>query len=46
MNENQKTVEELQKEIAVLRKTIEVQKTTIARLINTYVLGKKVRNEK
>ena len=46
MNENSKTIEELQKEIELLKKTIEVQKSTIARLINTYVLGKVIRNEK
>lgn len=32
------TYEELQKEIMILRKTIEVQRTTINRLLDTYVL--------
>ena len=38
MQEQQKSTEELLKEIECLRKTIEVQKKTINTLINQYVL--------
>ena len=46
MNNNPRTIEEMEKEIALLKKTIEVQKNTISRLINTYVLSKKIKNVK
>lgn len=38
MNGQQKSTEELLKEIEYLRKTIEIQKKTINTLINQYVL--------
>ena len=38
MNGTEKTTAELQKEIEVLRRTIETQRNTINALINQYVL--------
>lgn len=41
MAPNEKTIEELQREIEILKKTIEVQRNTISNLLNRYVLKKK-----
>lgn len=45
MNGQQKSTEELLKEIECLRRTIEVQKKTINTLINQYVLKTKKSNK-
>lgn len=46
LNGQEKTKEELLKEIIVLKKTIEVQKNTINTLVNQYVLKTVKRNDK
>ena len=46
MYENEKSKEELLKEIMILKKTIEVQKNTINTLINQYVLKTVKRGDK
>ena len=46
MNYQEKSKEELLKEIIILKKTIEVQKNTINTLVNQYVLKTVKRNEK
>ena len=46
MNENQKSIEELMREIELLKKTIEVQNRTISNLLNKYVLNKNTRRIK
>lgn len=40
MSENEKTRDDLQKEIELLKKTIQVQNGTITALLNKYVLSK------
>ena len=46
LNGQEKTKEELLKEIIFLKKTIEVQKNTINTLVNQYVLKTVKRNDK
>lgn len=46
LNGQEKTKEELLKEIIILKKTIEVQKNTINTLVNQYVLKTVKRNDK
>lgn len=45
MTSNETNIEELLKEIELLKKTIEVQRNTINKLLNQYVLNQNSRRE-
>ena len=46
MKSNEQIIEEMNKEIELLKKTVELQRLTIDRLLNAYVLNKNVRRVK